>query len=399
MSWPQNPPQPQNPRQPGPAGTPPQPGPPGAPQYGQQQTPAQPGPPPAPQGGFGPPPTWGEGGTGHAQPTMIGGPAVPGPLPGANGSAGAVPPPGPVPGTDAVLPQPGGGAVPGYGHSAGPAPQFGQPQPQALPRRNKTLLAVVGGVVALAVVGGGLAYVLAGGDGKKDDTAKAGGKEDSKGGPSAPQQPGQTGQSASPAAPAAPGWQTQTYERHGFSYDVPGKDAKWKLLPGDTMISYTEKGKPVVAMTGTASFHEGGCASNPNPDTFGEAGKGQLATVGTTGGGKDGTLQDNARNWAGNWGVMAYGGTGSHKPKIEVSQATPWKHNGIEGWTATAKVTVTNRPSTCVPPTAIVKSIAQKLPDGTVHGWVIYADQGVPDALPEAEIDKIMNTVRPAKTQ
>ncbi|GAA0406549.1 hypothetical protein [Streptomyces luteireticuli] len=380
MSWPQNPPQPHNnPQQPGPAGQPP-----------------QPGPPPAPQGGFGPPPTWGEGGTGHAQPTMIGGPAVPPP-----------PPPGPVPGAGAVPPPPGpapaGGAVPQFGQQQPQQhrPSF-QPQPPApAPRKNKTLLAVVGGVVALGVIGGGLAYALGtGGDDKKDEKAKG----DDKGASAAPQTPG-TPEGSSPAnSPDASayqppkGWQTQTYERHGFSYDVPGKDAKWKLLPGDTMISYTEKGKPVVAMTGTASFHEGGCASNPNPDTFGEAGKGQLATVGTTGGGTDGTLQDNARNWAGNWGVMAYGGTGSHKPKIEVSRATPWKHNGIEGYTATAKVTVTNRPSTCVPPTAIVKSIAQKLPDGTFHGWVVYADQGVPDALPEAEIDKIMNTVRPAKT-
>ncbi|KNB50362.1 hypothetical protein AC230_26335 [Streptomyces caatingaensis] len=248
-------------------------------------------------------------------------------------------------------------------------------------------------------MGGGIAYaVIGGGDDKKDEQAKGDGKGGASG---APQTPGASGDANSPAPsgyrPPA-GWQTQTYERHGFSYDVPGQDAKWKLLPGDTMISYTEKGKPVVAMTGTANFREGGCASNPNPDTFGEAGKGQLATVGTTGGGKDGTLQDNARNWAGNWGVMAYGGLGANKPKIQVSQATPWKHNGVEGYTATAKVTVTHRPSSCVPPTAIVRSIAQKLPDGTFHGWVIYADQGVPNALPEAEIDKIMNTVRPART-
>ncbi|MBB5939930.1 hypothetical protein [Streptomyces zagrosensis] len=205
-----------------------------------------------------------------------------------------------------------------------------------------------------------------------------------------------------PAASVAPtgeqplvaGWQTQSRAEHHFRYDVPAKAAQWKLLTQDTALSYTdESGKPIVVMTGAANYREGGCASSPNPKALGEAGKGQLATVGTTGGGKDGTLQDNARNWAGNWGFAAYGGA-DHKPKVEVSEAKPWKRGGLDGFTATAKVTVTNRPSACVPATAIVHSIAQKLPDGTMHGWVIYADQGVPNALTSAEIKKVMDTVR-----
>ncbi|WKX69189.1 hypothetical protein [Streptomyces sp. XD-27] len=197
--------------------------------------------------------------------------------------------------------------------------------------------------------------------------------------------------------PMVAGWQTQTRGEHHFRYDVPAESKKWKVLDQDLAVSYTGKdGKPIVVMTGVSHYREGGCASTPNPKAFGQAGKGQLGTVGTTGGGKDGTLQENARNWAGNWGFTAYGGE-DNKPKMEVGQARPWKRNGIDGYTATAKVTVTNRPSPCVPPTAIVHSIAQKLPDGTMHGWVIYADQGVPNALTSAEIEKIMNTVRPTE--
>lgn len=202
--------------------------------------------------------------------------------------------------------------------------------------------------------------------------------------------------SAAPSGqqPLIAGWQTQTRAEHHFRYDVPGTAARWKVIDQDTALSYTDQdGQPIVVMTGAANYREGGCASSPNPKAFGEAGKGQLATVGTTGGGKEGTLQENARNWAGNWGFAAYGGP-DHKPKIEVSQAKPWKQGGITGFTATAKVTVTHRPSACVPPNAVVHSIAQKLPDGTMHGWVIYADQGVPNALTGAEIKKIMSTVR-----
>ncbi|NGO70695.1 hypothetical protein G5C65_20525 [Streptomyces sp. SB3404] len=194
---------------------------------------------------------------------------------------------------------------------------------------------------------------------------------------------------------SVPGWQTQTSKKHHFRYGVPGKAEKWKVIGEDTALSYTDKnGKPIVVMTGTANYREGGCASSPNAKAIGEAGKGQLATVGTTGGGKVGSLKENARNWAGNWGFAAYGGE-ERKPKIKIAEVKPWKQGGINGYTATAEVTVTHhRPGSCVPPKAVVHSIAQKLPDGTMHGWVIYADQGVPKALTGAEIKKIMGTVR-----
>ncbi|MGK5733893.1 hypothetical protein [Streptomyces sp. URMC 124] len=268
-------------------------------------------------------------------------------------------------------------------------------------RSNKTLLAVVGGVVALAVIGGGAFFLLKGGDDKKDDqkvtadgTPKAGDKPADKpaaeGGQQKPAQEG--GPQAVPA-----GWQTQTSREHKLQYDVPGTGEKWKVFPQDTMIAYTDaSGKPQITMRDTANFTEGGCASSANPNAIGEAGKGQLATVGTAGGDASISIQENARNWAGNWGMYAYGGL-SNKPKIEVTQATPWKQNGIDGWTATAKVKVANRPSPCVPPTAIVKSIVWKLPSGEFASWIMYADQGVSGALPESRIDEIMKTVRPLK--
>ncbi|MFE6778699.1 hypothetical protein [Streptomyces sp. NPDC057702] len=251
----------------------------------------------------------------------------------------------------------------------------------------------------LAAAGLGLVLALSGcnedADGGTDEGAKGSSSQPATDGSSAPASPG----AATPAAPAGDkpvvaGWQTQTRAEHHFRYDVPATSARWKLIDQNTALSYTDKdGEPIVVMTGAANYREGGCASSPNPKALGEAGKGQLATVGTTGGGKDGTLQENARNWAGNWGFAAYGGP-DHKPKIEVSQAKPWNEGGITGFTATAKVTVTHRPSPCVPATAVVHSIAQKLPDGTMHGWVIYADQGVPNALTDAEIKKVMSTVR-----
>ncbi|MFI7244926.1 hypothetical protein [Streptomyces qinglanensis] len=270
------------------------------------------------------------------------------------------------------------------------APQHTAQHPQPAPaapvhRRKRTLVAALGIGLAVAL------------SGCNDDTGKGSDKESAAASKSPSEGASQPSEPAAPGGdePMVEGWQTQTSQKHHFRYDVPAKAEKWKVLDKGTALSYTDKdGKPIVVMTAAADYREGGCSSHPNPDAIGQAGKGQLATVGTTGGGKEGSLQENARNWAGNWGFAAYGGK-DHKPKIEVSRAKPWKHGGIEGYTATAQVTVTNRPSACVPPKAVVHSIAQKLPDGTMHGWVIYADQGVPDALSADDIKKIMNTVRP----
>ncbi|MEU8824747.1 hypothetical protein [Streptomyces sp. NPDC048636] len=252
-------------------------------------------------------------------------------------------------------------------------------------RMKKTLIAAIGVGMVVAL------------SGCNEDTSKATDKDTDAAAsktPSAESSPSSAPKSPSGDQPLVAGWQTQTEEKHHFRYDVPAKAKKWRLLDAGTSLSYTDNaGKPIVIMSGTANYRQGGCESSPNPKAIGEAGKGQLATVGTTGGGKDGSLQENARNWAGNWGFAAYGGP-DHKPKIKVSEAKPWKHGDIDGYTATAQVTVTNRPSSCVPPKAVVHSIAQKLPDGTMHGWVIYADQGVPKALTDAEIKQIMNTVR-----
>ncbi|MEV8480168.1 hypothetical protein [Streptomyces sp. NPDC051173] len=352
MSWPQNPQQPHQPQQ--------------SPEATAVDQPA-----------VVPPPGGGGGGL-HAQPTVFAQPAV-------------TPPP-PPPG---MQPPPPPGMQPPHPYGMQPPPQPPAPAPQR--NGNKTLLAVVGGVVALAVIGGGAFFLLK--DDKKSDEAgkdrnavapAPGGKKDDK--PAGGDSPAPSG-----AQPMVAGWQTQTAREYRFRYDVPGKGTQWNLLPQDTMSSYVdESGKPEITMRDVAHFREGGCASSANPKALGEAGKGQLATVGTMGGDTSLSIQENARNWAGNWGFFAYGGK-TNKPKIEVSEAKPWKHNGIDGWTATAKVTVANRPSSCVPATAIAKSIVEKLPDGKFHSWVVYADQGVPDALPEAEIDKIMATVRPVK--
>ncbi|GGR24316.1 hypothetical protein [Streptomyces netropsis] len=378
MSWPQNPQDPQQPQ----GSQPPQP----------------------PQQGFGPPPGW----TPTAQQPAVSLPPQPPQhqqTPPQPPQAMPPQPPQHQQGMPPQAPQYQQGMPPQppqpYGAQPPPPPQYQQAPPQPEPPRggggNKTMLAVVGGVVALAVIGGGAFFLLRGGDEEKPEAGKGG--PQASGAPAQPTQeptPGNGSASPSGPPPKVAGWQTQTSDEHNYRYDVPAKADKWNVAPQGTAISYTDNGKPVVVMREIASYREGGCSSSANPDSMGEAGKGQLASIGTTGGGKDLDLKENARNWAGNWGTMAYGGL-NNKPKIEIQDEKAWKANGIEGWTATAKVTVKNRPSDCVPPTAIVKSIAQKLPDGTFHGWVIYADQGVPDALTEAQIDKIMSTVRPAK--
>ncbi len=318
------------------------------------QPPQQPAPPP----GFGPPPAW------------DGGP---------QGGTPQYPPPGPYgqwPGAQPPVPQP---------------PYGSPPPPPAGPRRGRTVLAVAGGVAALALIGTGIAYGLHGGG---NGPAAAGPPPSRPASAASAPSDGEPGVSRQDdVKPVFPGWQTQTRESHGFRYDVPPAAEHWKVFDPDIVDAYTDShGKPLVAMSGTADYREGGCASAVTQG-IGTAGKGQLAQIGTQGGAGD--LPTNAVNAAGNWGFAAYGGP-EHKPRIRMGTPVPWKRNGIDGYTVTARITVTYRPSSCVPPTAIVRSIAQRLKDGSVHEWVIYADQGVPNALTESEIEKIMETVRPS---
>ncbi len=329
--------------------------------------PHQPAQPPQPAPGFGPPAGWPPAGQ---QPQYPQAPQQP-------YAAPQFPPP----------PQPPAGY--GYGYPTQP------PAPPSPPRRGRTIaLTVVGVVVAVAVIGGGIAFAMKG-DGKKSSDARSPAHTSASATrPAGPPPSAGPDSTAGPAKPMYPGWQTQTQQEHGFRYDVPPASDHWQVISPDVRIAYTDKnGQPIVTMSGTADYREGGCASSGGTSAIGQAGKGQLATIGTQGS-SGGTLQDNARNVAGNWGFAAYGGP-DHKPKITVTQAVPWKHNGIDGYTATATVTGIYRPSPCVPARATARGISQRLPDGTISEWVIYADQGVPDELTSAEIDKIMSTVRP----
>nr|WP_237695017.1 hypothetical protein [Streptomyces sp. SID5468] len=230
---------------------------------------------------------------------------------------------------------------------------------------------------------------MGGGDDKKD---KAGPAPSASAAPdtAAPPPAGPGPNTDQQLKPLIAGWQPQANATNHIAYDVPPAAQHWKLGTGSSYVDAA--GKPVVAGEGEATYREGGCASADNPNAFGTAGKGQLATAITQGG--QGDLGTNAVNVAGNWAFAAYGGK-AHKPKISMGTPVPWKHNGIDGYIATAKVTVTYRPSACVPPTAVSRGLAYKGKDGQVHCWVLFADQGVPDALPMADIDKITSTVRP----
>ncbi|WP_269859472.1 hypothetical protein [Streptomyces sp. RPT161] len=368
MSWPQNPHESQQP----------------------QQQPQQP-----PQG-FGPAPAWTP--TGEMpkiQPPGWPGPPAPAAHPAPQPQAQppyaqpAQPPQGPPPMPPAGFPQ----------HAAAPQgqPPFTppEPEPQQPARNRRTLLTVAGAVVALAVIGGGVAFAMRGG-GSKPQGSKPPAAAATRTAPSPTEQgPNSTGNSQA-AKPVIAGWQTQTWQRHGFTYDVPPASDQWSVDKPDLENAYTDQnGKPMLGMTGVSYYRQGGCASAGSQTGPIQAGKGQLATIGSQGN-QGGTLQDSAKIAANNWLFGAYGGLDGHKPKVTVDQVTPWKHNGIDGYVATATATGIYRPSPCVPPTATARAIAMRLKDGTTGIWILYADQGVPNALTSAEIDKIMSTVRPA---
>ncbi len=370
MSWPQNP---DDPRLPGPPG--------------QQPVPPQQ---PQPQQGFGPPPVWPQ--QPEAQQPVAG--SVPPQQP----PSGYGHPQQPYP---PQQPQP-YGAQPGQ-QPYPPPHGYGYPQQPAVPvapvRKRRQGLIVTVCVVAVALVAGGVTLALRSGHHGTHKTPVAAGSSSPAASFSAPA-PGATDQGPSlsdgASKPLIAGWQTQGEASHGFSYDVPPASQKWKVNSPDLELAYTDKkNNPVVVMSASSEYRLGGCDSPGSHTGAVQAGTGQLATVGEQGSTK-GTLQDNARNVAGNWVWAAYGGADGHKPqKITVTSATPWKHNGVDGYMAKATATGIYRTSGCVPPTAVAYGISMRLKDGSTGLWVLYADQGVPNALTDAQIQKIMSTVRP----
>ncbi|MEU9605817.1 hypothetical protein [Streptomyces sp. NPDC048057] len=285
----------------------------------------------------------------------------------------------------------------------------GPPQPPEPPQENKkktTLVAIVAvvAVVATAAVTG--VVVLRDDDG--DNHADKGGAAAPSAPPASafPSEPSQPTQAPSPSAddnprggvtaqPTVAGWKVVVNPKHGTLFDVP---PEWELLGAGVSTGFSDEkkgdGSPVVAMSAPAHLKSKWCEADGNGDGKNETWR--LASAGTKGGKGAKDTATAASNEAVNWVWAAYAQT---EPKGVVRATTAKAYttrSGLVGSVATATAVGTKKPTKC---DTDGKSIAFSFKDaaGEIKSWVLYANTGVKDELPEATIQQVLSTVRLAK--
>ncbi|MBV9847449.1 MAG: hypothetical protein JOZ47_20610 [Kutzneria sp.] len=200
--------------------------------------------------------------------------------------------------------------------------------------------------------------------------------------------PATTSAALKPLAPRTPGWQTAVSNKRGAAYDVP--KAQWALNDPDDIVGFGPPGGPgdVVTGTGAAEYMRGYCAGQPNSARAG------TAVTAADNVPRDKSAPDIARRWA----ALAYHADNGPQPEVtlEPSKAIKVADGKVDATLAVADVT---QPAATDPCTAKTAKVYATAVTGNQNGsvlLVLYADQGVPGALGDADVMKIMTSMRPS---
>lgn len=292
---------------------------------------------------------------------------------------GAPPPEGSTPGGPPFPPPggPGGPAGPAGPVGGGYGGPPGFPPPMPPPRRGRgPLIAVVAVVAVLVIVGAVVIVLTAGGGGEHPTAART---------PAPPPSP-----TPSPTAtptldnrypPTVPGWRViVASQSNGLSYDVP---ADWKDNGEGSMIGLddgTGKGVPETAVDYSAESKKGEC---------------RLGGAGFRASDVD-RVRDSVLQGARRWAKAAAREQGSARQSIGTPQKMKLKSGG---WVdqITARVTMAPDKDNCGSTGTTIHIVG--LPtdgDGSLL-FVLYVHTGQHGALSDADMDKVVHSVRLAK--
>jgi hypothetical protein len=250
------------------------------------------------------------------------------------------------------------------------------------------LIAAVVGVAILLVGGGVGTAVAAAGGHKKHRPAVAASSSPPSLAPRSPPvlpPPAAAPSSPPPAQAKVPGWRAVVAIKHGVTYDVP--PSTWTVQSPDMIVGFEDpSGKPEVAGSGAAVYKQGYCEGHSG------SWRAQTAVSGYSTADLAGDAQDAARKWA------TYGYTpdaGGSAPTVTLGATQTISAGGVSAQESTATVTVHDGANACSPPRGIVHAVAVPLKSGGVSVLVVIADQGVADAMPDADLQKIAASARP----
>lgn len=185
--------------------------------------------------------------------------------------------------------------------------------------------------------------------------------------------------------PKVKGWTPVTSATYGLTYDVP---AAWRILSSTTLRGYEgiDGGEP-VAMSSTAVFREDACRDGDDEYDRGGTGFNQYV---------EGGVAEVAKHVANKWAAHAYHLDGAPPPAVAVGAPEPVRVGRAKAVHVRADVVLKTR-RTCLSPTAVVHAVAVPgVAAGKTTVFVLLSDQGVPDALPKAEITKVLRSLRPS---
>ncbi|WP_351234710.1 hypothetical protein [Streptomyces sp. NPDC002133] len=298
--------------------------------------------------------------------------------------------------------QPGYPQQPGYQQPPSPyqqptVPQYsvpGPPQPGGPGPSEKKKTAIVAVVAATAVVA---AAAITGVVVLNDDDAKGPQADGSK--PAASVTPSERNSSptANPrdgsgaAEPTIAGWKVVTNPKHGTRFDVP---ATWEVSGSGVGSGFEDSekgdGSPLVMMSAPAFYKSKWCSVDSDKD--GKTEDSGLGGTGTKGGQGAKDTADAAYQEAGTWVFAAY--AQKQKSLVKITKARPYTtKSGLSGHVATATALGVKKDDKC---DTDGKSIAFSFKNakGDFATWVLYANVGVPEEIPDATIQQILGTVR-----
>ncbi|TDD30710.1 hypothetical protein E1287_28630 [Actinomadura sp. KC06] len=215
----------------------------------------------------------------------------------------------------------------------------------------------------------------------QDDDDGAGASTSSAPPPSSPEP-----EPVSTVPPKVKGWRAVSSAKYGMAYDV---SRAWRILPTETLSGFDGlDGKEPVMMSSVATYRKDACKDGDTDYNRGSAGFNQYV---------EGDVSQVARHAANKWATHAYTVKGDPAPVVTLSAPKTVKVGRGKGVHVRADVVIKAQ-GRCDAPAGIVHTVAMPgVAPGKTTVFVLMSDQGVPDAMPKAELTKVLGSLRPSQ--
>ncbi|MFE5807835.1 hypothetical protein [Streptomyces sp. NPDC056491] len=195
---------------------------------------------------------------------------------------------------------------------------------------------------------------------------------------------------ADPTKPLVAGWKTVINPAHGTAFDVP---PQWEVLEPTVFSGHTDSKDPdkvLIGHTAPAFYKSKWCSIDGNGD--GQVTDVRLANTGTKGASGARSAADIAEKEAPTWVYAAY--TQPDKSLVKADKPVEYTtKSGVRGSYVKARSTGVERTNRCAGDGRSVV-FGFKNSKGDFVSWNFYGRTGVPGAVDDALIMRILSTVR-----